>query len=243
MDLSTSLVDLDSIELKPEDSNFNPETKKVEIEHLAHSIVKLQGLLTIPIVKRTGVESYQLISGYLEYYATLKAIELEPKLPDRLRVFIFDRDAIEIALEQLEAIQKVSNTIDSNSKQPNTTELQLNNITSMLGKLQTNLGEKISTNIEQSKLEIIKNIDSKIPKPLPPLEAFDRILEPTVYQMVIKKLAFLGNKKATKIADRLREEKEKNQTKKFKTFKEVQECLPKGTLSKEKMLDIIDRWN
>ena len=240
MDLSTSLIDLDSIDIKPEEYDFNPEAKTVEIEHLANSIVKLQGLLTIPIVKRTGVESYQLLSGYLEYYATLRAIELEPKLPERIRVFIVDEESINTALEQLDEIKKIS---EENKSSVDKNQLQLDNIMSMLKTMDASIPERISSYIKQFNSKILDNIDSIIPKPLPPLAAFNQILDPEIYTILIKKMAFLGNKKAKKIVDKLVNVKKKNSAKQFNTFNDVLEALGKGILSKEKMLEVIDRWD
>jgi hypothetical protein len=240
MDLSTSLVDLDSIDVQPKEYNFNPEIRSVEIEHLAHSIVKLQGLLTIPIVKRTGVESYELLSGYLEYYATLKARELDPQLPDRLRVFIVDEESLNIALEQVDAIEKISKVKPSPGDK---TQLQLDNIISILQKMQSSIPEKISTDIQQSNSKILEKIDSRIPKPLPALAAFNQILEPEVYRIVINKMAFIGDKKATKIADKLVAVKKQDPTIQFNTFHDVLKALGRGLLSKEKMLEVIDQWD
>ena len=248
MDLSTSSVDLDSIDVKPEEYNFNPEARTREIEHLAHSILKLQGLLTIPLVKRTGIESYKLLSGYLEYYATLKARKLDPKIPDRLRVFIVDEQSINTALEQIDVINKISEVILSSlenktKNQSDVTQLQLDNIISMLGKIETSIPEKISIDIKQSNSNILEKIDSKIPKALPALAAFNQILEPAVCEIVIKKLAFLGKKKASKIVDKLVVVKKEDSARQFNSFHDVLKALGKGLLSHEKMLEVIDQWN
>ncbi len=241
MDLSTSLIDIDSIEINHEETQSQFEAKKVEIEYLAHSIVNLKALLTIPIVQRTGVESYRLIAGQFEYYAFIKARELEPSLPDRIRVFIVDGKNTQPILEQVQAIKNLQSpqTIDNNASNP--VLLELGNIKSIIQSLATNITHNISLESSQLKSEMIENFQVYLPKPLPPLEAFNHISDPKVYGEVVKKLEFLGNKKAKKIADRLKEISNPKHDK-FATFNDVISELGKGYISKEKLLDVIDNW-
>lgn len=55
-------------------------------------------------------------------------------------------------------------------------------------------------------------------------------------------MSFLGKKKAQKIVNQLRDKKKKNNTQ-FKTFQDVLNSLSKGSISKEKLLEVIDKWN
>lgn len=110
MDLQTSLIDLDSIETI-EENNFSvdPVKQASEIQMLAKTVVNIQGLLRIPVVEQIGIESYKLISGHFDYYAYLKARELDSSLPDRIRVFIVNpkKQIAKGILEQLEAIDRL----------------------------------------------------------------------------------------------------------------------------------------
>ncbi|MBV9386993.1 MAG: hypothetical protein JOZ78_11265 [Chroococcidiopsidaceae cyanobacterium CP_BM_ER_R8_30] len=237
MDLSTSLIDIDSVEADNREAEFTPE-KKVALESLAHSIVNLKGLITIPIVTRIGIESYKLISGHFEYYAFIKALELDSTLPDRIRVFIIDDENIQPTLEQLKAVENIRLTYDNGE---NTTLLELGNIKSIIQSLEKNLTNRISIESNQVRSEVLQNFQDRLPKPLPPLEAFNHISDPIVYSEVLKKIGFLGKTKAQKLADRLKEIKNPEHNR-FRTFGDVLAEIGKGYLSKEKMLDIIDNW-
>lgn len=242
MGLSTSLIDIDSVEIDNREAELEPE-KKVVVESLAHSIVKLKELMTIPIVTRTGVESYKLISGDFEYralyYAFIKARELEPTLPDRIRVFIIDEQSIQPTLEQLETVKKLQPI--PNGSSDNTVLRKLENIESTIQNLVANYSNKISMENQQIKSEILQNFEDRLPKPLPPLVAFNHISDPKVYSEVVKKLEFLGKKKAQKLADKLKEIKNPKYNK-FQTFNDVLAAIGKGYISKEKMIDVIDKW-
>lgn len=237
MDLSTSLIDIDSVEVDNGEAEFTPE-KKVALESLAHSIANLKGLITLPIVLKKGIESYKLISGHFEYNAFIKARELDSDLPDRIRVFIIDDENIQLTLEQLKTIENVRS---SEKNVDNTVPLELGNIKSKIQILEKNLSNIIRIESNQVRSEILQKIQDLLPKPLPPLEAFNYISDPIVYSAVVKKIEFLGKKKAKKIADRLKEI-ENPEHNKFCTFGDVLAELGKGYISKEKMLDIIDNW-
>jgi len=238
MNLSTSLIDIDSVEIDNREAEFEPE-EKVAVESLAHSIVNLKGLITIPIVTRTGVESYKLISEHFEYYAFIKARELDSTLPDRIRVFIIDEQSIQPTLEQLQTVKNVQTA--QNISGNNTVLLELGNIKSTIQSLEANLSNRISMESHQVKFEFLQSFQERLPKPLPPLEAFNHISNPKVYSEVVKKIEFLGKKKAKKIADRLKEIKNPEHNK-FRTFSDVLAEIGKGYISKEKMLDVIDNW-
>lgn len=122
MDLQTSLIDLDSIEQVEENSfSIDPAEQAAEIQMLAKTVILIKGLLRIPVVEQIGIESYKLISGHFDYYSYLRARELDPSLPDRLRVFIVNpkKEIAKGILEQLEAIDSLqTKAIDKNISDP-----------------------------------------------------------------------------------------------------------------------------
>jgi hypothetical protein len=247
MSLLTSIVDLDSIQVNSASLPFNLDDKATEIEALAHTIVELRGLVDIPLVRALRIDEYELVSGHLEYYAFLKAREIDPELPDRITVFILKPKIEGAMLKQLEVIEAVRQPpLSDTPSTPNpalsdegTLSLKLKNLESRLEQSFKHL----SSSIERLKLDLTETIDSKLPQPLPPLEAFNRISEPAVQQQVLKKLEFLSQKKALKIIEKLQEHRKRHPNAQFKQFSDVLGVLEKGTLSKEKMLEVIDRWN
>jgi histidyl-tRNA synthetase len=127
------------------------------------------------------------------------------------------------------------------------TDLKLRNLESLVG----NNHRAIINAISHLKAELIEEISAQLPKPLPPLEAFNRILEPEIAVQVQRKLeSALQIGKAKKVMEKLQEvSKNKNHTS-FQNFAEVLAALKieqkgklVGLISAEKMLVLIDRWN
>ena len=61
------ILDTDSIQLDKDD-RFNREAHGVQIEAIAHEIVKLQGLLSVVLVRKVDLENYAIVSGHLEHF-------------------------------------------------------------------------------------------------------------------------------------------------------------------------------
>ncbi len=240
MSLLTSIVDLDSIQLNS--APFAPTDRQAEIETLAHAIVELRGLLKIPVVRELGIDDYELVSGHLEYYAFLKAREIDDQLPDRLTVFILKPNNEEAILKQLEASQAIQQATTSSNNSPQsdaTLALKVNNLESRLDQN----AKQTSAELAQFKAEVLAAIDTKLPQPLPALEAFNQIQDPVIKVQVVSKLTFLGKKKAETIVALLQEYKTNNNNAEFRQFSEVRKALGTGILSPEKMLEVIDQWN
>jgi hypothetical protein len=239
MPLLTSIIDLDTIHpVAP--SVFDPRQQATAVEALAHTIADLDGMVTIPVVRTVGVDEYEVISGYLAYFAYLKARELSDKLPDRLSVFIATKKSDPAISRQIKSLQLIEkSTIVGPTPNSGDSSLQLSNLESRVDQ-----GfNRISDGFEQLKHELLNAIDSKLPTPIPPLEAFNRILEPEVAIQIQRRLEFLGAKKAQKLVARLQTVKQQDKSLVFRTFAEVLGALEKGQLSQAKMLDVIDRWN
>lgn len=251
MALLTSIVDIDSIQVK--DSPFSPERNATKIEALANTIIGLDGLVNVPVVQEIGLDDYELISGHLEYYAYLKAVQINSKLPDRLTVFISNKKnkaAISKQLEILETIEKTNKDVPTSvSTVTNSSEvdLQLKNLESSI----KHNNEVFSDKIEELKTELFAELENKLPKPIPPLEAFNRILEPEIALQLQRKLEFMGSSKAKKIVSGLQEVSKSENHKPFENFTEIVGLLKEKQknnrtvrlISEEKMLALIDRWN
>jgi len=238
MALFTSIVDLDSIQVPS--SDFQPELHTTEIEALARTMLHLQASIHIPVVRSLGIDEYELVSDHLSYYAYLKARELDEKLPDRLMVFIMDAKNEADICRQLEVREEISQASGGGST----------NLGLKLGNLEGQVkqsSEQMTAAIAQLKIDLLAAIDTKLPKPIPALEAFNRIEEPAIAHDAINKMAFLGSKKAQGIIQKLKEFKQNNPRQEFKGFAEVLEAIKSNpgarALSEKAMLEVIDRWN
>jgi hypothetical protein len=189
MKLETSLADLDSINIDPSFLKYDSEL----VLHLANSIVKMGGIIRIPIVKKTGIDSYEIISNLFEYQSFLKAREIDPNLPDRLRVFIMDKTNEDDLANQIEIINEVESFLNSSkdSSKNSYISIQIKNLFSTIEKLKADLSQ-----LNENKFtEIYSLIDTKIPKNLSPLDAFNQINKPEVAQLINKKISFLRRDK------------------------------------------------
>lgn len=246
MALFTSIVDLESIQAP--NSDFKPESYATEIEALARKILHLEASIHIPVVRSLGIDEYELVSEHLTYYAYLKARELDEKLPDRLMVFIMDAKNEADILGQLEVTAKIQHASGGESTKGKviapSPDLRLENLEDRVMQSAAQMNQAIA----QLKAELLETIDTKLPKPIPALEAFNRIEEPAIAYDAINKMAFLGSKKAQDVVQRLQEFKRERQGQEFKNFAEVLGAIGKNSrghkiLSEAKMLEVIDRWN
>ncbi|NER98969.1 MAG: hypothetical protein F6J86_34970 [Symploca sp. SIO1B1] len=248
MEFLTSIVDLDSIQVKS--LSFNSAHKVTQIEALANTIIDLGGLVNVPVVEQVNVDNYELISGYLEYYAYIKACELNPSLPDRITVFISNTKNREAIRNQLEVLQVIEDT-PQNLSQPthiNKSEvnLQIKNLESCIN----NKYKLVFAELERQKAEILSVIEGRLPQPIPPMDAFNRILEPEIALQIQRKLEFMGTSKARKIVAQLQEVSKRANHKPFQSFTEISETLKEKQknrsvrlISEKNMLKFIDRWN
>jgi len=159
-------------------------------------------------------------------------------------VFIMDAKNEADIRAQLDVTAKIRQQVPNPDPSPVNLDLRLDNLE---GKV-TQTSEQMTRAISQLKIELLAAIDTKLPKPVPALEAFNRIDEPAIAHDAINKMAFLGIKKSQDIVQRLQEFKKKQQGKEFKSFAEVLEAIGKNTrgariLSEKRMLEAIDRWN
>lgn len=232
------MIDLDSIYLNKSAKNFSSQ----EILYLANSIAKIEGIIRIPIVKRLNIEEYELISGYLEYYSYQKAREINSELPDRIRVFISENKTSSLINEQIEifsSLDKEAKNIAKNDIDNNKLSIDIKNLISAVESIKTDIDDSA----KKTRKEVVNTINEKLPKPIPPLVAFNQIQDPQVAELLSRKLVVLQKHRRQYMIKRLQDFKAKNPNHKFNNFSDVLDILEKGWVSKEKMLDIIDSWN
>jgi hypothetical protein len=70
------------------------------VEQLAQSIVEI-GLLRPLILKQIGLQSYGLISGEFEYYAALRAKEVNPRKCEMVNAFVIKQAEVGAINQQI----------------------------------------------------------------------------------------------------------------------------------------------
>jgi DNA uptake protein ComE-like DNA-binding protein len=122
------LVDVKEISSTIPRSNFNEN----ELEQLANSVLITGCLLKPLLLRQTSPISYELLEGYLEYWAAVKAKEKEPILAEMVSAFVVKPEVETIAIEQAHVLNKTASLNLLESQLPTNTleETRLNNLES-----------------------------------------------------------------------------------------------------------------
>jgi hypothetical protein len=144
--------------LRVDITDINPSVARetfseTELENLAHLIIEMGGIIRPAILKKADNkkvdERYNIISGDLEYYASVIANKKVPDI-EMINAFVVDKEAENIALMQLLYRDKI---ID------NPLELRM-----------SNLEKRLETQLQAIREEYqkeIKRLEEKIPPPPP----------------------------------------------------------------------------
>ena len=104
--LFPSLVAVKRITCTVPRSNF----AEPDLEKLARLILELGGLINPIILRRNGMDAYEIVDGDFEYYAAAKAREINPMKGETIGAFILEPENEELLLEQLEILRKTAIT-------------------------------------------------------------------------------------------------------------------------------------
>ena len=229
--LSPSLVAVKKITSAVPRSNF----AEPDLEKLARLILESGGLINPIIVRRNGMDAYEIVDGDLEYYAAARAKEIEPLKGETIGAFILEEENEELLLEQLEILRKTAITGNprvSVVPQPSSSfEQRLTNIET---RLENRINELKAdyTREKQALIERVKEVESRLPKPVPLLEALNTQKES---QLSIN-LKNAGIKSQT-IIDQIIKQRELEP---FTSFENVVQRI-KG-LGEKTMIKVIDYW-
>jgi len=227
--LFPSLVAVKRITCTVPRSNF----AEPELEKLARLILESGGLINPIIVRRNGMDAYEIVDGEFEYYAATRAKEIEPLKGETIGAFILEEENEELLLEQLEILRKTA-IIDnpSTNEVPQVSSSFEQRLTNIENRLENRINELKAeyTREKQALIERVKDVESRIPKPVPLLEALNtqepsklainlknagitsqtmrdniitqRDLEPfTSFENVVKRIKGLGDKTMIKVID------------------------------------------
>ncbi len=119
MRLSTSFVAVKKITSSTDISEFDSEG----IEQLAQQILKAEGVISPLVLRRTSLESYDVIDGHFAYHAAVKAREINGRKGETIAAYIIEPDDIasDAILQQIELIRR-SQSLETHEK---TTEITI----------------------------------------------------------------------------------------------------------------------
>jgi len=154
MRLSTSLVAVKKIVSSIPLSDFDGG----QIEQLAQQILKAEGIVNPLILRRESLESYEVVDGYFEYYAAVRARELDPRKGEMISAYIIEseNDDVRSAIEAQKKLLRESGSTDPIIDSDQATEISK----SILAKLNS-FEYRINTFEKslQEKIEGIKKVD------------------------------------------------------------------------------------
>ena len=81
-----------------------------DLEKVAQLILELGGLINPIILRRNGMDAYEIVDGDFEYYAAAKAREINPQKGETIGAFILEPENEELLLEQVQALRKSAKT-------------------------------------------------------------------------------------------------------------------------------------
>ncbi|MBF2019747.1 MAG: helix-hairpin-helix domain-containing protein [Hydrococcus sp. C42_A2020_068] len=105
MKLPTSLVAVKKISSSVARSSFPAE----KIEKAAHLILNVEGTINPIILRRTSLESFEVVDGHFEYYAAVRAREISPLKGEMIQAIILESENEKALLDQVDLLRKDSN--------------------------------------------------------------------------------------------------------------------------------------
>ncbi|NCR00026.1 MAG: chromosome partitioning protein ParB [Microcystis aeruginosa L211-101] len=164
--------------LRVDITDINPSVPRetfseTELENLANLIIEMGGLIRPAILKKADNkkvdERYNIISGDLEYYASVIANQKVPDI-EMINAFVVDKEAENIALEQIQLLSPSPGLITTPEKTDNPLELRVSN-------LEKRLETQLQAIREEYQKEIKRLEEKIIILPPPPPPASKSILE------------------------------------------------------------------
>lgn len=99
-----SHVDVSSIQSNVPRSDFSED----QIEQLADIILECEGVLNVILLTQTGMNSYKVLAGDLEYYAAVRAKEKNPRQGEMINAVITQPQNQDTLLKQAELFNNSS---------------------------------------------------------------------------------------------------------------------------------------
>lgn len=245
MSLETYLVDIQDISSSQLRSNFSEK----DLKNMAELILELGGLLKPLILKEGGLRRFEVIEGHFEYYAVVKALEIDDDL-EMVRAFIINENSETSAEKQLQLLNanEPINPIVDPDKPPspsianNEWKAEMFRMESRQNNLEIRLGELIDHQKQDFKrltdtLQAeIRSLKTAIRAKTDPLEVFNNLSLPELSFRL--KMANITGKTAEKI---LKNIENARQEKPFQSFSDLVSRVQ--GLSQNKMIAIIDIWS
>ncbi|CCI21925.1 ParB N-terminal domain-containing protein [Microcystis aeruginosa] len=164
--------------LRVDITDINPSLPRetfseTELENLANLIIEMGGIIRPAILKKADNkkvdERYNIISGDLEYYASVIANQKVPDI-EMINAFVVDKEAESIALQQMKLLSPSPALITRSEKIDNPLELRMSNLEKRLETQLQAIREEYQKEIKRLEEKII------ISPPSPPSKSILELL-------------------------------------------------------------------
>lgn len=95
--LASALVGVKNVKSKVPESSYSTK----ELDKGARLIVEAGGVINPIVLKRTGLNSFDVVSGHFEYHAAQRAKQLNPRVAENINSVILDSDNMDGVINQL----------------------------------------------------------------------------------------------------------------------------------------------
>ena len=167
--------------LRVDITDINPSLPRetfseTELENLANLIIEMGGIIRPAILKKADNkkvdERYNIISGDLEYYASVIANQKVPDI-EMINAFVVDKEAESIALQQMKLLSPSPALITRPEKIDNPLELRMSNLEKRLETQLQAIREEYQKEIKRLEEKIIISPPSH---PSPPSKSILELL-------------------------------------------------------------------
>jgi hypothetical protein len=132
--ISHAIVLVEDIQSSLPRSKFS----EADLDEAAKLLLKIEGVITPPILLQSGLDSYKVIEGHFEYYAALRAEEIDPLKGETINAYLVeDEKDLAVYKKQIEVFRqgKALPPTDNNSSDMSSIEARLAAIEDMLHKI------------------------------------------------------------------------------------------------------------
>ncbi|MBV5260473.1 hypothetical protein FLX56_18845 [Synechococcus moorigangaii CMS01] len=241
--LKIQLLDITSLASQKPRSLFLKE----DIDQLADTFLKIGGNTHLILVERAGLDEFEVVEGHLEYYAAVRAREIDDAF-ERINGVILDENNRQLIQAQSSfdhSIHFFQNEKDNHSSQDQVliANLEKNLAAHFQDQIKFEIS-RLEKNLSQSLEQKFDGIKILVPRDEDHLDTFNF----ADFKVLVDKLASAGftGKRGEKIATAIAKERKKSL---FTSFSEITDRVRLANKNNHKaitetsMLKILDAWN
>jgi len=207
------------------------------IEDLSEQILKTGGLVRPLVLKQTGIESFEVVEGDLEFFAAVRAYEKDPRKAEMVNALVLKPESQETVLAQiasLKAITPATTTVVTTATQSNHADVSgawVSSVETRLAELRQ-LYQQVEGQIKVNFAKLEKQSEAN-----KYVSLLDFINNAPEAQLVSKLGHYFVQPNQLKLILESRKKSDKNG---FSSYQELKEKTKK--LGETSILKAIDRW-